>query len=224
MIVAISGYAGSGKDKVASMMHDIDSSWTTKKFAGKLKAIASMLTGIPESKFEDQVFKDSEMPSDWDRQFYQDTGAWVKRPMKVREFLQILGTDAIRLGLHQNTWINSLMSEYVHIKTVKVNGSFNLDMLNEYNFMKELKKFVTIIDEYPNWAITDCRFRNEADAVKVKGGFVIRVNRPGVKPINNHDSEVDLDNYHFDYIINNDGTLSDLKDKVKTFMGITCLI
>ena len=218
MIVAISGYAGSGKDEVASIMNDIDPTWTTRKFAGKLKVIASMLTGIPESSFENQLFKDSEMSSEWDRSFYHGEKGWIKRPMNVREFLQLLGTDAIRTGLHHNTWVNSLMSEYVHVKTIKVNGTFNIDTLDEDNIMKELKKFVTIVDEYPNWVITDCRFKNEAEAVKLKGGFIVRVNRPGVNPINNHDSEVELDNYHFDYVINNDGSLYDLRNKVKALI------
>ena len=33
------------------------SKWEIKKFAGKLKQIASLLTGIPIEKFEDQEFK-----------------------------------------------------------------------------------------------------------------------------------------------------------------------
>ena len=30
---------------------------------------------------------------------------------------------------------------------------------------------------YPNWIITDVRFPNEADAIKGRGGIIIRVNR-----------------------------------------------
>lgn len=218
MIIAISGYSNSGKDSIASIMHDIDPTWTTKKFAGKLKTVASLLTGIPEHMFEDQSFKQSEMTPEWDRMFYHGTGGWIRRAMYIREFLQMLGTDAIRLGLHENTWVNALMSDYVHVKTIKVNGSFNGDMLDQDTIMKDLKKFVTIVDEYPNWVITDCRFENEAAAVKAKGGIVVRVNRPGVQPVNRHQSEVELDNYHFDYVINNNGTIDDLKNEVKVLI------
>jgi hypothetical protein len=60
----------------------------------------------------------------------------------------------------------------------------------------------------PNWIITDTRFPNEAQAIKDKGGLVIRVDRPGVKPINDHPSEIGLDNWKFDYKIAN---ISDIK-------------
>ena len=60
----------------------------------------------------------------------------------------------------------------------------------------------------PNWIITDTRFPNEAQAIKDKGGIVIRVDRSGVKPINDHPSEVGLDSWNFDYKIAN---VSDLK-------------
>ncbi len=55
----------------------------------------------------------------------------------------------------------------------------------------------------PNWVITDVRFPNEAQAIKEKGGYVIRIDRPGVKPINDHPSETSLDTWKFDYKIDN---------------------
>lgn len=69
-----------------------------------------------------------------------------------------------------------------------------------------------------NYIITDVRFKNEADALKAKGGYLVRVNRP-INPIAEnsgrdlkHPSETDLDDYaHFDAIIENKGTLDDLE-------------
>lgn len=139
MIIGINGYAGSGKDTVGRLIQiatcenlpdglDIEdllkdypinqwwleekSGWEIRKWAGKLKLIASILTGIEEEKFEDQDFKKTELPSQWDRQFYTEGKGWVHRPMLVREFLQLLGTDGLRTGLHENTWINALMADY----------------------------------------------------------------------------------------------------------------
>lgn len=58
-IIGVSGYSGSGKDTVGKIIQKLcpKSNWQIKKFAGKLKEIASLLTGIPALKFEDQEFK-----------------------------------------------------------------------------------------------------------------------------------------------------------------------
>jgi hypothetical protein len=66
-----------------------------------------------------------------------------------------------------------------------------------------------------SWVITDTRFPNEADAIKKRGGIVIRVERPSVGVKSTHPSETGLDDYkNFDAVIINDGTLGDLKLKV----------
>lgn len=62
--------------------------------------------------------------------------------------------------------------------------------------------------------ISDVRFKNEADAIKSVGGQVWRINRHGVGPVTNHSSEIDLDSYNFDYIIDNDYSLLDLHNVV----------
>ena len=135
MIIGINGYIGSGKDTVGRMIQyftydkiyirnmtfeEFDKYATKegfipfglnvtnlpefqiKKFAGKLKQIASLMTGISVEKFEDQDFKKTNMSQEWNRQ---------GMPITVREFLQRLGTDAIRDNLHDNAWVNSLMCE-----------------------------------------------------------------------------------------------------------------
>mgnify|MGYP000028295364 CR=1 FL=1 len=219
MIIGINGYAGSGKDTVGTIIQYLKakpqntsledvldfplthqwwledmSTWEIKKWAGKLKSIASMLTGIPQEKFEDQEFKKTNLGPEWNKtvrifgEYYDGhVEDWtdVEKPMSVRDFLQKLGTDAIRDGLHTNAWVNALMSDYKKI---------------DYNDDEQ--------PEHPNWIITDTRFPNEAQAIKDAGGLVIRVDRPGVKPINDHPSEVGLDSWKFDYKIAN---VSDLK-------------
>lgn len=213
MIIGISGYSGSGKDTAGIIIQylkagtkfplkavikkpDIHewwleerSGWEVKKWAGKLKTIASILTGIPVEKFEDQEFKKSLLGPEWgtvtdiplnsipvfaDIQF--------NALMSVRELLQKIGTDALRDRLHQDVWVNALMVDY------------NTDL---------------------NWIITDTRFPNEAEAIKKAGGIIIRIERPGVKPVNPHPSETSLENWKFDHVINNDGSLTDLTKKIK---------
>lgn len=62
--------------------------------------------------------------------------------------------------------------------------------------------------------ITDVRFPNEAEFITNQGGEVWRIQRPGTLPVNGHTSEVALDEWSFDRIIVNDGTLADLRRKV----------
>jgi hypothetical protein len=213
MIISLSGYSGSGKDTVGTIiqylkanplntsLEDVldfplthqwwleeSSGWEIKKWAGKLKTIASMLTGIPKEKFEDQEFKKTMLGSEWN--------------MTVRDFLQKLGTDAIRDGLHTNAWVNALMADYIPTQVQWSDGP-----IGGYED-----------GPLPNWIITDTRFPNEAQAIKEVGGLVIRVDRPGVKPINNHPSEVGLDNWDFDYKIANVSDLKALTGTVETIL------
>lgn len=69
------------------------------------------------------------------------------------------------------------------------------------------------------WIITDVRFPNELQAIKDRNGIVIRVNRNNslFKSVI-HESETALDNYEFDYIIDNNGTIEDLIIKVKEIL------
>jgi len=67
----------------------------------------------------------------------------------------------------------------------------------------------------------DCRYRNEADAIRARRGMVLRINRPGVEPAVGpdgtvHVSEIDLDDYPFDAVIDNDGSIADLHYEVET--------
>jgi hypothetical protein len=123
-IIGINGRINHGKDEVAKIIqyltfinsrkefnnyctydHFKDSSltmmsfWQVKKMAYKLKQIASILLNIPVAKFEDRDFKDIQLPVEWDY-------------MTIRTFLQKLGTEAMREGLHQNTWANAFWSDY----------------------------------------------------------------------------------------------------------------
>lgn len=238
MIIGVSGYSGSGKDLVGTIIQYLvasnqtgynntttsikdvikaqdehewwleeQSNWEIKKWAGKLKEIASMLTGIPKHKFEDQEFKKTNLPEEWNEiqstVRYTQKGSYITEqfvPMTVRDFLQKLGTDGLRDGLHENVWVNALMSDYIPDDVQWADGP-----LGGYEPGTE----------FPNWIITDTRFPNEAEAIRKKDGILIRVERPGVKPVNNHPSEVSLDKYNFDHTIINNGSVEELAEKVK---------
>lgn len=213
MIIGLSGYAKSGKDTVAEMIQDItkvkapglsyENTWQIKKFAGKLKVIASLLTGIPIEKFEDQEFKASLMEAEWFEHGHdlESMTGW-SRPMYVRDFLQRLGTDAIRDGLHKNAWVNALMADYRTEET-----------------KERVSDYMAWVTPPSNWIITDVRFPNEAKAIKDRGGIIVRIDRPGVNPVNAHPSETALDNWDFDYKIANVSDLVALRQSVEVLLN-----
>ncbi len=197
-LIGISGKMGSGKDEVGNIIQKLSMpenserrkdgitipTYQIKKFALKLKEVAAMFTGIDVEQFEDQKFKVQPLSKEWEFDGHTLTG---------RELLQKIGTEVGR-NIHPNTWINALFSEYTL----------------ELRRVPNVKGGTTIADAYPNWIITDVRFPNEADAIKNRGGVVIRINRPTVI-IDQHPSEISLDTYEkFDYIIENTGSLDDL--------------
>ena len=70
-----------------------------------------------------------------------------------------------------------------------------------------------------NVVISDVRFKNEADAIKKLGGQVWRINRHGIGPVTDHSSEIDLDDYAFNHIIDNDFSVSDLSNMVDMLLS-----
>jgi hypothetical protein len=65
------------------------------------------------------------------------------------------------------------------------------------------------------YVFSDVRFKNEADAIKERGGRVIRIYREGVAAQSAHPSETALDGYAFDDIVMNYRTKSEFIQKVK---------
>lgn len=75
-------------------------------------------------------------------------------------------------------------------------------------------------DNKRNYAISDVRFTNEADAIKSWGGILIRIDRDIKGTSSIHVSEQDLHNYpRWDWIIKNDGDFHTLYRNIDTIMS-----
>ncbi len=77
-----------------------------------------------------------------------------------------------------------------------------------------VERAMAALEPAGRYVFTDCRFQNEADAIRKAGGQVWRIERPGYGPINGHPSETSLDDYPFDAHIYNGSGLGDLADAV----------
>ena len=115
------------------------------------------------------------------------------KDLKGRQLLQYVGTDTIRNKCKRpNYWVD-----------------FIVDILNMFS------------DEWDYVIIPDARFNNEINVIKDSGfsTSVVRVNRTNFEGIltdsqKKHQSECELDDYAFDYIIENNRSLKELENKV----------
>jgi hypothetical protein len=69
------------------------------------------------------------------------------------------------------------------------------------------------------YVISDVRFPNEVRAIEERGGFMLRIARPGVGPANGHKSETMLDNYTFDTLLN-EGDIRQFENKVRSYVSV----
>ena len=70
-----------------------------------------------------------------------------------------------------------------------------------------------------NYAITDVRFVNEADAIRDRGGVIFKVSRPGYDG-DSHASEREVDAIVADVFVPNTGTLAHLEHQIKNLVRV----
>lgn len=64
--------------------------------------------------------------------------------------------------------------------------------------------------------VSDARFYNEFDAIRARGGWILRIERDGVGPANDHASEMEAVDYsHFTAVVHNNGTLEEYREKIR---------
>lgn len=261
-IISISAPIGSGKDLTGRIVQYLtagdtgsdcyrrllnneeitghhNSEWQIKKWADPLRKVAAVLLNMDLAFLYTDEFKQMLLPECWSEDEYEyieeaHASKLVGNiPMTGREFLQKLGTEAVRDGLHTNAWVNALTSQYEgytekywtpadgygegywHASCKECGNKFT-GWKRQRRCQECNEKSPTV---YPNWIITDTRFMNELSTVKGMGGITVRINRPQPSSSKGlHSSETALDSAQFDYVINNTGTIQDLIEEVRKFL------
>lgn len=73
----------------------------------------------------------------------------------------------------------------------------------------------------PLVVISDVRYQNEAEAIRARGGVIVRIERDGVGPANDHASENEMTDYqHFVATVYNDRDLQHLKEVAGAFLQV----
>lgn len=222
-LIGISGKAGSGKSLIGKVIQYLltvrnsdpqefiekylkpninveNPSWEIKMFAGKVKEILSLLTGISVEDFEKEEVKSSYLGEEWNvfKLAYQvqtpklfntrdEAEQWalltynskcekfiIEIKITVRQALQWIGTDLFRDKFHPNTWVNALFADYKPKCYGKEPYTDSYKCGLYYGCTEETGCRST---EYPNWIVTDTRFPNEVQAVKDRDGVLIRVDK-----------------------------------------------
>lgn len=195
-LIGISGKSGSGKSLLAELLQRNDEEYKIVNFADKLKEVCSLLSGLSMDSFNSQRSKKLHMPTVWDKHKSPTPAYNEVDKMTIRQFMQRVGTDALRDNVHEDIWTNALFADYHPLE---------------------------LTGKHPKWIIADVRFPNEAETIKRHGGIIIRISREQQiqRPLceQYHPSEVSLDNYSgFGYRIYNDGTKKDLEDMARKCM------
>lgn len=199
-VIGIVGFKNSGKDTSAGYMIQ-DFGYTKDSFAAPLKDACAAIFGWDRDMLEGETLESREWREIVDPYWSHKLGIDDFSPRKA---LQLVGTEKLREGLHEDIWILSLSRRVVKISD--------------------------------NVVITDCRFPNEIEAIRKLNGSVIRIKRGPepywyklaeeamvknligplreLKRIGIHASEYSWVGSDIDYIIENDGSLEDLRKKV----------
>lgn len=222
MIIALSGWAGSGKDTVADYLIN-KYSYTRVSFADTLKDATSKTFQIPRDHFDNRDFKDSAIER------YpvipQDGISKLVCNELVQHFRTIDNKKAANIMVNKSTgsmegFFSDGMKKLFHTprSLLLIQGAMARSVNPNYWVYAGVNKIKAISG---NVVITDLRFGNEASTLlenfsnSIK---FIRVNRFDTTS-NTDSSERDLDNYNFDAIIDNKGSLNYLYGQIDALFG-----
>ena len=93
------------------------------------------------------------------------------------------------------------------------------EVIRNYDVNFHVNETVKSLNPKNNYVIPDCRFINELNFVKDKGGFTYYVIRPSLTHQDGHASENALTATDFDATILNDGNLEQLYSKLDILYG-----
>lgn len=198
MIIGIVGFIGSGKGSVGDIL--VGKGYSKDSFAKSLKAAVSIIFGWSLELLEG----DTKESREWRDMVDPHWSRIMGRDITPRMILQEFGTDVCHSFISPLVWVESLFK--------RVAG---------------------------DTVITDARFSHEIKAIRERGGKLVRVMRETdpwwVSILENltgddrtyfmgqfdiHRSEWDWVGESFDYTIQNDGTLEELKDRVNEMLKI----
>lgn len=193
MLLGISGYAQAGKDTIADRLCEVHG-FRRVAFADLLRRCAEALDPIVGLHITPAIEVTSH--GDLTPQFIDPDAAVIT----YTQALELYGYEESKSRFPEFRGILQRLGTDVGRKLLDDNIWVDATLAS--------------LEDGVDYVITDARFTNEAQAILDKGGLMVRVEREGTGPVNDHPSETALDHWNFDHIITNDGTIEELNDKV----------
>lgn len=193
-LVGLCGFARSGKDTVAQ--HMVSQGWTRVAFADKLRDMLYALNPIIALDTH-EVFQMG----------FEDPVAKVEEGIRLRTIVD------------NETWDEAKVN---HVEIRQLLQRLGTEAGRE---CVDDNLWVSLAEEKIESAggpvvVADCRFPNEVQMVRRRGGTLIWIEREGVGAVNAHASEHSIMENDCDYTIWNSGTLETLYESVETILDL----
>ena len=204
-IIGLSGYARSGKDEAAKVLVE-EFGFTRVAFADKLRDFLYPLNPIVTIKHTNARLQ-VKTPDGIKRLMWDDDAPStipVGTTVYVQDVIDVYGWDKYKESEYGQEVRRLLQRLGTEAGRETMWDSIWIDAA--FAGLPEDAKVV----------VTDARFENEAQAIEKRGGRLWRVKRAGVGPANAHPSETSLDNYPFDVVLFNDGSLEDYHSEIRS--------
>jgi len=194
MIIGICGLISSGKGTVADLLVD-EYGFKKLSFADSLKDGVAAMFDWPRNLLEGDTEESREWREIPDTFWTNEIG----KEITPRLVLQLVGTECMRDGFFDGIWVSFVKKKLIRFPQQK-------------------------------WVIPDTRFPNEIDMIRSVGGQIWRVKRgidpdwvnsfinENIEPPDVHPSEFKWIKSRFDQVIENEGTIDDLRNQILSLL------
>lgn len=195
-LIGIGGHSGAGKDTAAAIL--------VARFGFERHGLADLMK-------DGLVAIDPYIPLE--SPLLNKDGSNIVHMRRLTEMLAEYGRAGMTL---QQAWDQVKLVPEVRRLLQRFGTQFGRNLMHPSLWIEFM--FAKLGDPPPERVVVpDIRFANESDWIREHHGLVVRIDRPNVGPLNEHESE-DLRDVRFDTQILNDGTFEDLAEKLAVVM------
>ena len=195
MLIGLTGKKNVGKDEVFRTIEELDTHGQNIDvvriaFADSMKRALASLFAVPYNIIEENKNSGEislEIPGSGNQKYGYNDHHTDKYHITLRQAIQRFGTEVGRRHFGEDFWLDKALPPDLGPSCHK-------------------GKIVVV---------TDVRFRNEAERIVKLGGHIWEVTRPDSDNGDSHSSESGIDPKLINGHINNDGSVEDLREKVR---------
>jgi len=135
----------------------------------------------------------------------------------ARKILQVFGTELFQFDIYKHIPELSVEPRKLWINRFKLWYRYQQNGI-PIHFVNSLNNEIMYTDTPLDVVISDVRFPHEVDVIREMGGIIVKINRNDVDLSDVHASETEMDEIEPDYVIDNNGSIKDLKHNLDILM------